>query len=88
VQRGSALHPRQGSMGRADRSHFTGAGRVITDAEGRYSFTTVRPGAYPWGNHHNAWRPSRIHLSLLGPAFATRLRQRTHIDLAMRSVHV
>ncbi len=41
--------------------------------EGAYSFVTVRPGAYPWGNHHNAWRPAHIHLSLLGPAFATRL---------------
>jgi protocatechuate 3,4-dioxygenase beta subunit len=53
--------------------NFTGAGRVITDAEGHYQFVTVRPGAYPWGNHHNAWRPAHIHLSLLGPAFATRL---------------
>ncbi|MCB8881527.1 protocatechuate 3,4-dioxygenase subunit beta [Acidisoma cellulosilytica] len=53
--------------------NFTGAGRVITDAEGRYRFITVRPGAYPWGNHQNAWRPAHIHLSLLGPAFATRL---------------
>lgn len=53
--------------------NFTGAGRVITDAKGRYQFVTVRPGAYPWGNHHNAWRPAHIHLSLLGPAFATRL---------------
>jgi protocatechuate 3,4-dioxygenase, beta subunit len=53
--------------------NFTGAGRVITDAEGRYRFVSVRPGAYPWRNHHNAWRPSHIHMSLLGPAFATRL---------------
>jgi len=53
--------------------NFTGAGRVVTDAEGRYQFTTIRPGAYPWGNHLNAWRPAHIHLSLLGPAFATRL---------------
>jgi protocatechuate 3,4-dioxygenase beta subunit len=53
--------------------NFTGTGRVITDDEGRYRFVTVRPGAYPWGNHDNAWRPSHIHLSLLGPAFATRL---------------
>ncbi len=53
--------------------NFTGVGRVITDAEGRYRYVTVQPGAYPWGNHHNAWRPSHIHLSLLGPAFTTRL---------------
>jgi protocatechuate 3,4-dioxygenase, beta subunit len=53
--------------------NFTGAGRIVTDAEGRYQFTTIRPGAYPWGNHKNAWRPGHIHLSLLGPAFATRL---------------
>jgi protocatechuate 3,4-dioxygenase beta subunit len=53
--------------------NFTGAGRVITDSEGRYRFVTIRPGAYPWGNHNNAWRPAHIHLSLLGPAFATRL---------------
>ncbi|ABQ67439.1 protocatechuate 3,4-dioxygenase, beta subunit [Rhizorhabdus wittichii RW1] len=53
--------------------NFTGAGRVVTDEAGRYSFTTIRPGAYPWGNHHNAWRPAHIHLSLFGPAFATRL---------------
>lgn len=53
--------------------NFTGMGRVVTDEEGRYSFTSVRPGAYPWGNHPNAWRPAHIHFSLLGPAFATRL---------------
>jgi protocatechuate 3,4-dioxygenase beta subunit len=53
--------------------NFTGAGRVITDNEGAYRFVTVRPGAYPWKNHHNAWRPAHIHLSVLGPAFATRL---------------
>ncbi|HRD26709.1 MAG TPA: protocatechuate 3,4-dioxygenase subunit beta [Caulobacter sp.] len=53
--------------------NFTGAGRVITDDEGRFRFVTIRPGAYPWGNHPNAWRPAHIHLSLLGPAFATRL---------------
>jgi protocatechuate 3,4-dioxygenase beta subunit len=53
--------------------NFTGAGRVMTDADGRYEFITIRPGAYPWGNHHNAWRPAHIHLSLLGPAFVTRL---------------
>jgi protocatechuate 3,4-dioxygenase beta subunit len=54
-------------------ANFTGAGRAVTDAEGRYRFTTIRPGAYPWGNHDNAWRPAHIHFSVLGPAFATRL---------------
>jgi protocatechuate 3,4-dioxygenase beta subunit len=54
-------------------TNFTGAGRAITDAEGRYRYVTVRPGAYPWKNHYNAWRPAHIHLSLLGAAFATRL---------------
>ena len=53
--------------------NFTGVGRVVSDHQGRYRYITIRPGAYPWGNHHNAWRPSHIHLSLLGPAFATRL---------------
>ena len=53
--------------------NFSGAGRVVTDDDGAYRYVTLRPGAYPWGNHDNAWRPAHIHLSLLGPAFATRL---------------
>ena len=53
--------------------NFTGVGRVVTDAEGGYRFISVKPGAYPWANHKNAWRPEHIHFSLLGPAFATRL---------------
>jgi protocatechuate 3,4-dioxygenase beta subunit len=53
--------------------NFTGCGQAITDSEGRYRFVTIRPGEYPWGNHHNAWRPAHIHFSLFGPAFATRL---------------
>ena len=69
---GRYIHPRDQWDAPLD-PNFTGAGRVVTDAEGRYRFTTVRPGAYPWKNHHNAWRPAHIHLSLLGPAFATRL---------------
>jgi protocatechuate 3,4-dioxygenase beta subunit len=52
--------------------NFTGAGRCITDDEGRYRFITVKPGAYPWLNHPNAWRAAHIHISLFGPAFATR----------------
>jgi protocatechuate 3,4-dioxygenase beta subunit len=53
--------------------NFTGAGRAITDAQGRYRFLTVKPGAYPWRNHPNAWRPQHIHFSLFGPSFLTRL---------------
>ncbi|WP_029029876.1 protocatechuate 3,4-dioxygenase subunit beta [Salinarimonas rosea] len=53
--------------------NFTGAGRVVTDASGGYAFTTIKPGAYPWRNHHNAWRPAHIHFSLFGPSFVTRL---------------
>jgi protocatechuate 3,4-dioxygenase, beta subunit len=53
--------------------NFSGAGRCVTDAEGRYLFTTIKPGPYPWGNHYNAWRPAHIHFSLMGRAFAQRL---------------
>jgi protocatechuate 3,4-dioxygenase, beta subunit len=53
--------------------NFAGTGHTMTDADGRYRFVTIRPGAYPWGNHYNAWRPAHIHFSLFGPAFATRL---------------
>ncbi len=53
--------------------NFDGMGRTLTDAEGRYSFTTVKPGAYPWRNHHNAWRPAHIHFSLFGWSFTQRL---------------
>jgi protocatechuate 3,4-dioxygenase beta subunit len=53
--------------------NFLGAGRCLTDDEGRYRFLTIKPGAYPWGNHPNAWRPQHIHLSLFGQYFASRL---------------
>lgn len=53
--------------------NFDGAGRTITNDDGWYSFTTVKPGAYPWRNHHNAWRPNHIHFSLFGRAFTERL---------------
>ncbi|PPE66331.1 protocatechuate 3,4-dioxygenase subunit beta [Caldimonas caldifontis] len=53
--------------------NFLGAGRTLTDSEGRYKFYTVKPGAYPWGNHPNAWRPNHIHFSLFGEYFASRL---------------
>ena len=53
--------------------NFTGCGRTLTDEEGRYRFITIKPGAYPWRNHPNAWRPAHIHLSLFGPSFLSRL---------------
>ena len=53
--------------------NFLGGGRVLTDTEGRYSFYTIKPGAYPWGNHHNAWRPNHIHFSVLGHHLEQRL---------------
>jgi protocatechuate 3,4-dioxygenase, beta subunit len=53
--------------------NFTGAGRTVTDAEGRYQFVTIKPGAYPWRNHPNAWRPAHIHFSLFGPNLLSRL---------------
>ncbi len=53
--------------------NFTGAGRAVTDAEGRYKFVSVKPGAYPWANHDNAWRPAHIHFSLFGHSFLSRL---------------
>ena len=53
--------------------NFIGGGRCVTDADGRYRFMSIKPGAYPWGNHHNAWRPQHIHFSVFGPTFLTRL---------------
>jgi protocatechuate 3,4-dioxygenase beta subunit len=53
--------------------HFAGMGRCATGSDGRYSFTTIRPAAYPWGNHRNAWRPAHIHFSVFGRAFTQRL---------------
>jgi protocatechuate 3,4-dioxygenase beta subunit len=53
--------------------NFHGAGRTMTDAQGRYRFVTIKPGEYPWRNHYNAWRPAHIHFSVFGPSFLTRL---------------
>ncbi len=53
--------------------NFSGAGRCLTDAEGGYRFITIKPGAYPWRNHPNAWRPAHVHFSVFSPAFAQRL---------------
>jgi protocatechuate 3,4-dioxygenase beta subunit len=53
--------------------NFGGAGRCLTDSAGSYRFITIKPGAYPWKNHLNAWRPAHIHFSLFGRAFTQRL---------------
>jgi protocatechuate 3,4-dioxygenase beta subunit len=53
--------------------NFTGAGRCLTEADGSYRFVTIKPGAYPWANHDNAWRPAHIHFSVFGRAFFQRL---------------
>jgi protocatechuate 3,4-dioxygenase beta subunit len=53
--------------------NFTGAGRTLTNQNGAYRFVTIKPGAYPWGNHTNAWRPAHIHFSLFGAGLASRL---------------
>ena len=53
--------------------NFLGAGRVLSDADGQYSFYTIKPGAYPWGNHYNAWRPNHIHFSVFGHHLDQRL---------------
>ena len=53
--------------------NFVGAGRCLTDGDGSYRFVTIKPGPYPWKNHHNAWRPAHIHFSLFGRAFTQRL---------------
>ncbi len=53
--------------------NFTGAGRVLTNENGEYRFTSIKPGAYPWRNHHNAWRPAHIHFSVFGNNFLERM---------------
>ena len=58
--------------------NFFGGGRCVTDENGVYKFVTVKPAAYPWGNHTNGWRPAHIHFSLFGPAFVTRLVTQTY----------
>ena len=72
-QRLRALHPPRDQWPGPLDPNFLGIGRCLTDADGVYRFLTIRPGAYPWKNHPNAWRPAHIHFSLFGPSWASRL---------------
>jgi protocatechuate 3,4-dioxygenase beta subunit len=69
---GRYLHQRDQHPAAID-PNFTGVGRCLTDADGTYAFTTIKPGPYPWKNHRNAWRPAHIHFSLFGTEFTQRL---------------
>jgi protocatechuate 3,4-dioxygenase, beta subunit len=69
---GRYLHERDQHNAPLD-PNFLGKGHVVSDADGNYRFLTVKPGAYPWRNAHNAWRPQHLHFSVFGPAAATRL---------------
>jgi protocatechuate 3,4-dioxygenase, beta subunit len=69
---GRYLHVRDDHPAPLD-PNFSGAGRTLTDENGMYRFVSIKPGAYPWRNHSNAWRPAHIHFSLFGTSFQSRL---------------
>lgn len=70
---GRYSHPRETDFDAPLDPNFLGVGRCLTDEEGLYRFTTIKPGAHPWNNHPNAWRPAHINFSLLGPSLGSRL---------------
>lgn len=76
---GRYIHKRDDWPGPLD-PNFVGIGRCLTDANGVYRFQTIRPGAYPWKNHQNAWRPAHIHFSLLGPSWLSRLATQMYFE--------
>ncbi|WP_299704553.1 protocatechuate 3,4-dioxygenase subunit beta [uncultured Tateyamaria sp.] len=69
---GRYRHAKEGYLAPLD-PNFGGCGRTITDADGQYSFRTIKPGAYPWPNGVNDWRPAHIHFSVFGRSFGQRL---------------
>jgi protocatechuate 3,4-dioxygenase, beta subunit len=69
---GRYRHKKDTYLGALD-PNFGGCGRTLTDADGYYSFRTIKPGAYPWRNWVNNWRPAHIHVSVFGTGFAQRL---------------
>ena len=70
---GRYAHWRETSFPAPMDPNFVGVGQCLTNEDGEYRFTTIKPGAYPWGNHPNAWRPAHIHISVLGPSLGSRL---------------
>ncbi len=69
---GRYRHRNEGYVAALD-PNFGGCGRAVTGADGGYRFRTIKPGAYPWPNGPNDWRPAHIHFSVFGYAFAQRL---------------
>lgn len=59
---------------------FGGCGRTLTDADGYYEFMTIKPGAYPWPNRANDWRPAHIHFSIFGRSFGQRLISQMYFE--------
>lgn len=76
---GRYRHRKDGYLAPLD-PNFGGCGRMVTDADGRYEFRTVKPGPYPWPNGVNDWRPSHIHFSLFGSGFAQRLISQMYFE--------
>ncbi len=76
---GRYRHIRDGYLAPLD-PNFGGCGRVITDEDGYYWYRTVRPGAYPWPNRANDWRPAHIHFSVFGSGFAQRLISQLYFE--------
>ncbi|WP_295806095.1 protocatechuate 3,4-dioxygenase subunit beta [uncultured Nitratireductor sp.] len=76
---GRYRHKKDGYLAPLD-PNFGGCGRTITDANGNYFFRTIMPGAYPWPNGINDWRPAHIHFSLFGHGFVQRLITQMYFD--------
>jgi protocatechuate 3,4-dioxygenase, beta subunit len=76
---GRYRHVKDGYLAPLD-PNFGGCGRTLTDEAGRYQFLTIRPGAYPWPNRTNDWRPMHIHFSVFGHSFGQRLISQMYFE--------
>ena len=71
---GRPLHPpARPAPGAARPATSPASAAASPTPTGRYRFTTIKPGPYPWRNHRNAWRPAHIHFSLFGTEFTQRM---------------